>query len=169
MYFEEIFDRNCLWHIWSDLKKNLDDIIKMLLNTICVCCTSIVLINLNILTWFWSSTCSCTINPGCPPNYYPQANYNMEILLLFEKFMPSRKYPSSIIEKKVPDFPVFGSLLSKQLTRQSLALEKYDQPTFKYWLYIFHWQNFCLFATHDQEYTLYWHKNITLKLNNKTR
>ena len=43
MYFEEIFDRNCLWHIWSDLKKNLDDIIKMLLNTICVCCTSIVL------------------------------------------------------------------------------------------------------------------------------
>ena len=43
MYFEEIFGRNCLWHIWSDLKKNLDDIIKMLLNTICVCCTSIVL------------------------------------------------------------------------------------------------------------------------------
>ena len=45
MYFEEIFGRNCLWHIWSDLKKNLDDIIKMLLNTICVCCTSIVLTN----------------------------------------------------------------------------------------------------------------------------
>ena len=43
MYFEEIFGRNCLWHIWRDLKKNLDDIIKMLLNTKSVCSTSIML------------------------------------------------------------------------------------------------------------------------------
>ena len=86
--------------------------------------SSLYLINLNILTWFWSRTCSCTINPGCPPKYYPQANYNMEILSLFEKFMPSRKYPSSIIEKKAPDFPVFGSLLSKQLTRHSALKSK---------------------------------------------
>ena len=41
-------ERNICWRlcfstVWSALKKNLDDIIKMLLNTICVCCTSIML------------------------------------------------------------------------------------------------------------------------------
>ena len=36
----------------SDLKKKLDDIIKMLLNTICVCCTSIVLNITNNLSFF---------------------------------------------------------------------------------------------------------------------
>ena len=53
--------------------------------------SSLYLINLNI-TWFWSRTCSSAINPGYPPNHYPQPNYNMEILLLLEKFMPGRKY-----------------------------------------------------------------------------
>ena len=73
MYFEEIFDRNCLWHIWSDLKKNLDDIIKMLLNTICVCCTSIVLIvervvpktmeNTRVLKASWTTQCFSSFLP----------------------------------------------------------------------------------------------------------
>ena len=43
MYFEEKLRQGFLWHIWSALKKNLDDIIQMLLNTMFVCSTAIML------------------------------------------------------------------------------------------------------------------------------